>query len=132
MSFAQIGEPLGKSPATRRAVRAERASVLRWRRLLRARLDLLVASYAPPEGLGAMGWDVLPHAQQSVPSTEELRAALDGCTDMDRVQTMHRLRALDRRLAVYAEQIDDALDVTTEELVIRLLTDELARADDQR
>lgn len=38
--------------SVRRALRAERAQLLRWRRLLRARLDLTVARLAPPTHLG--------------------------------------------------------------------------------
>lgn len=125
MSIAHLGEALGlESPAGRRAVRTERASVLRWRRLLRARLDLLVASYAPPEALDPLGLDgTVP------PSAAELTAALDCTTDTDRVSAMHRLRELDRGLAGYAEALDQLIDASTEELVMRLVTDELARPD---
>ncbi len=42
---------------------------------------------------------------------------------------MRRLRDLDRRLAAYADELDRALDATTEALVMRLVTSELERAD---
>lgn len=127
MIATRAGDDLGlDSAATRRAVRAERASVVRWRRLLRARLDLLVATYAPPERLGEMGWDVLPQAQLAAPDVDELRAAIE-ChpSEPDRVGAMRRLRDLDRRLAGYATELDRALDATTEALVMRLVADEL-------
>ncbi|MCB2174270.1 MAG: hypothetical protein KQH57_00525 [Actinomycetales bacterium] len=127
MIVTRTGDTVGlDSAATRRAVRAERASVTRWRRLLRARLDLLVATYAPPERLGEMGWDVLPQAQLAAPDTDELRAAIDNSpAEADRVGAMRRLRDLDRRLAGYATELDAALDATTEALVMRLVADEL-------
>jgi hypothetical protein len=131
MSIAHMDESTGlAAAATRRAVRAERSAVVRWRRLLRARLDLLVATYAPPEELGAMGWDVLPHAQAAAPIGDELRAALGTCThETDQVAAMRRLRDLDRRLATYADELDRALEATTEALVMRLVTSELERAE---
>lgn len=129
MIVTRTGDAVGlDSAATRRAVRAERASVARWRRLLRARLDLLVATYAPPERLGEMGWDVLPQAQQSAPDPDELRAAIESHpAEADRVGAMRRLRDLDRRLAGYAAELDLALDATTEALVMQLVADELDR-----
>jgi hypothetical protein len=129
MIVTRTGEAVGlDTAANRRAVRAERASVVRWRRLLRARLDLLVATYAPPERLGDMGWDVLPQAQLGAPDADELRAAVESCPDAtDRVGAMRRLRDLDRRLAGYAAVLDRALDESTEALVMRLVADELDR-----
>lgn len=128
MSIAHIGESAGlETASTRRAVRAERAEVARWRRLLRARLDLLVASYAPPERLGAMGWDVLPEAQGSLPTAAELRDAIADDPAVDRVAAMQQLRALDRRLGTYADRLDRALDRSTESLVMALVADELDR-----
>ncbi|MDO8106431.1 hypothetical protein Q6348_04395 [Isoptericola sp. b441] len=115
------------SAATRRAVRAERATVNRWRRLVRARLDLLVASYAPPEAIGELTWDVLP-AHADVPVVEELRTAVCRDPAEDRVGAMHRLRELDRRLATYAARLDTAEEKTTERLVMRLVLDELERS----
>ena len=40
----------------RRALRAERARVAWWRRLVRARLDLAVAQAAAPDGRSARTW----------------------------------------------------------------------------
>lgn len=130
MIVTRTGDAVGlDSAATRRAVRAERASVIRWRRLLRARLDLLVATYAPPERLGEMGWDLLPQAQATAPDADELLAAVRQCPDPDdRVGAMRRLRDLDRHLAGYAGALDRALDASTEALVMRLVADELERS----
>ncbi|MCV2393184.1 hypothetical protein OEB99_02585 [Actinotalea sp. M2MS4P-6] len=130
MSIAHLGEPTGlETASTRRAVRAERAEVVRWRRLLRARLDLLVASFAPPEPLGAMGWDVLPDAQLRLPSSEELHQAIAEREQADRVTAMRQLRVLDRRLSAYADELDRALEQSTESLVMALVAEELDRPD---
>lgn len=105
--------------AARRALRAERAQLVRWRRLLRARLDLTVSRFAPPEHLGEYAWDLLPAAQLALPTTAELTAAVTGCPGrgLDPVETMERLRALDRRLAAYQEAIDHAIEMRTSGLV---------------
>ncbi len=130
MSIAHLGESAGlETASTRRAVRAERAEVARWRRLLRARLDLLVASYAPPEGLAQLGWDVLPAAQAAVPTHRELRRAVADAPEADRVGAMRELRVLDRRLAAYADELDRALETSTASLVMALVVDELDRPD---
>lgn len=111
--------------ATRRTLRAERAELLRWRRLLRARLDLAVASFAPPEVLGAMSWDLLPQAQLALPLPSSLRevVVIDGGPDDDRVALMRRLRELDRELAEYGRELDLALEACTEDLLAELLGD---------
>jgi hypothetical protein len=125
MSIAQVGAPLGPGPlATLRALRAERAEAIRWRRLLRARLDLVVASYAPAETLGVTGWDTLHRAQLTLPLPDELFDAVDVAQNGDdRVALMRRLRDLDRRLAAYCAEIDIALERVTEDLVMRLAAD---------
>lgn len=104
--------------AARRALRAERAQLLRWRRLLRARLDLAVAAYAPPDTLGAMSWDILPEAQMSLPHPQDLLDAVRaGHGEEDQVALMQRLRELDRRLAQYQADVDEALERSTQEII---------------
>lgn len=106
--------------AARRALRAERAQLLRWRRLVRARLDLAVAGFAPPDTLGAMSWDVIPEAQMSLPRPHELLAAIQLSEPADQVALMQYLRALDRQLAAYGAHIDAALESSTHEIVRHL------------
>jgi hypothetical protein len=103
--------------AARRALRAEKAQLLRWRRLLRARLDLAVASYAPPDTLGAMSWDILPDAQLSLPRPQELLAVVRVSPAQDQVALMQRLRALDRQLADYQAHLDAALEESTQQIM---------------
>lgn len=130
MPVAHLGADMGLDAApARRAVRSERAEVARWRRLLRARLDLLVASYAPPGPLGTVCWDVLPDAQLALPLADELLRAVALPPETDRVEAMRRLRDLDRQLATYAEELDSTWDMATEGLVRSLVFGELNRSD---
>lgn len=103
--------------ATRRALRAEKAQLLRWRRLLRARLDLAVAAYAPPDTLGAMSWDILPEAQLALPHPQDLLDAVRAVDEKDQVALMQRLRALDQQLAAYEAHVDAALESSTQEIL---------------
>ena len=104
-----------------RALRAEKAQVLRWRRLLRARLDLAVAAYAPPEDLGALTWDLLPGANLALPLPEVLADAVVVPAPTDQVALMERLRMLDRLLTTYGIEIDAALDASTDQAARHLV-----------
>ncbi|MBX9245779.1 hypothetical protein ICW40_13300 [Actinotalea ferrariae] len=106
------GPPLTRPSAssTRRTLRAEKTQLARWRRLVRARLDLAVASFAPPDHVGAMSWDILPEAQLALPMPQELLAAVTVDPPSDPVALMERLRRLDRMLAAYGAELDAALD----------------------
>lgn len=125
MSLAQeCGLPSREDPMrSRRALRAEKAELLRWRRLLRARLDLAVASFAPPEALGAVAWDLLPQAHRALPHDVLLRDAVAVEDGVDRVALMQGLRELDRALATYGSELDAALERCTDQLVARLAGD---------
>ena len=129
MAIAQVKERrTGCGPdarAARRALRAEKAQLLRWRRLLRARLDLAVASYAPPDTLGAMSWDILPEAQMALPHPQELLDLVRTPGGDDQVALMQRLRDLDQQLAEYEAHLDEALEESTQEVL-----DSFARARD--
>lgn len=98
---------------TRRALRAEKAQLTRWRRLVRARLDLAVAAFAPPDALGEMNWDIVPEAQLALPMPEALAHAVAVPPPADPVALMEHLRALDRMLADYGRELDSALEETT-------------------
>ena len=103
--------------AARRALRDERDQLLRWRRLVRARLDLTVARFAPPRPLGALNWDLRPGAEAPLPDHQRISDILGAVEDEDAVELMHRLRDLDRELARYGTVIDDALDEHTQRLL---------------
>ncbi|WP_182112267.1 MULTISPECIES: hypothetical protein [unclassified Actinotalea] len=102
------------SRSTRAALRTERAQLARWRRLVRARLDLAVAALAPPDHVGAMTWDLLPEAQMALPAPQELVRAVTVATprDQDPVALLEHLRHLDQRLAAYGAALDAALETT--------------------
>lgn len=122
MALAQVqgAGPLGPAAdarAARRALRAERAQLSHWRRLLRARLDLAVAGLAPPEHLGALTWDVVPDAVALLPRAGELSEAVRVADDVDVVELLTRLRRLDRMLSRYAEELDGAIEETTQDLL---------------
>lgn len=108
--------------AVRRALRAEKAQLLRWRRLVRARLDLVVASYAPPDTLGAMSWDILPEAQMSLPHPQDLIATVRVAGATDEVALMQHLRELDRQLADYGAHLDSALEMSTQQIMRHMAT----------
>ena len=121
MSSTQVTDrtfrPSTDARAIRRALRAEKAQLLRWRRLVRARLDLAVAGFAPPDTLGTMSWDILPEAQMSLPHPQSLLAAVRVTGATDDVALMHALRTLDRQLAEYGAQLDAALEMSTQQIM---------------
>lgn len=103
--------------AARRALRDERDQLLRWRRLVRARLDLTVARFAPPRPLGTLSWDLLPGGDAALPRAEHLDDVLGPATDEDAIELMRRLRAIDHELARYGSALDTALDEHTQRLL---------------
>jgi hypothetical protein len=136
MTSTQITErprgPRTDARSVRRALRAEKAQLLRWRRLLRSRLDLAVAGYAPPDTLGAMSWDILPDAQMSLPKPQDLIEAMNVGVTEDEVALMQRLRRLDRQLAAYGARLDAALEASTQEIMCSIASPGPDLRDDAR
>ena len=136
MTSTQVTErtlgPRTDARTVRRALRAEKAQLLRWRRLLRARLDLAVAGYAPPDTLGAMSWDILPKAQMSLPKPQDLLEAVNVGVTEDEVALMQRLRRLDRQLAAYGARLDAALEASTQQIMWSLASPRSDQQDDPR
>lgn len=112
---------------SRRALRIERTRVARWRQLLRARIDLAVATAALPEPLGQDPSGVLPvGAERDLPCHLELVCAvLDGAqpAELDR---LGELRDLDHRLASYESTVSQALGGATDEFIRQLAMDPAA------
>jgi len=107
----------------RRALRAEQARVVWWRRLVRARIDLAVAGAARPDPLGEDVAFQLPlDVTLSLPRPSELESLLPDVVPTD-VEALGRLRELDSRLASYEESVSDALVRTTDRLISRLADD---------
>lgn len=118
--LSDLSEPLSRSRVARsdrRSLRAEKAQLQHWRRLLRARLDLAVGAFAPPEPLGSVAWETLPAAHHDLPDGAALAAAVSVGAPGDPVELMTRLRDLDRSLAAYGRALDDALETSTEHVV---------------
>ncbi|WP_421735151.1 hypothetical protein [Cellulomonas sp.] len=108
----------------RRALRAERARVAWWRRLVRARLDLAVAQAARPQTLGEDVAFQLPlEVGLDVPRPAALAAVLAGTDPAADVGRLHELRALDEQLSAYAAGVEAALTRATDRLIVRLAVD---------
>jgi hypothetical protein len=112
---------------SRRALRAESARLGRWRRLVRARMDLALAASMAPEPLGVEAFGLLPpHVGDDLPMYGELLEAVQVAHGGDEVWRLERLRDFDGRLAEYQASVDTTLDATTAEFVRRLSFDPAA------
>ncbi|NLF06078.1 MAG: hypothetical protein GX593_13920 [Actinomycetales bacterium] len=120
------GRSLSELRRARRLLRAERARIVQWRRLVRARLDLAIAVAAQPDALG-QDPDVLPTGTEAdLPMHAELVEHVLGggpSIELDRLQA---LRALDRQLARYEQSVTEALDAATTEFIRRVASDPTA------
>lgn len=106
-----------------RALRAEKTRVAWWRRLVRARLDLLVARTVGPQALGEEIAFALPiEVGLEVPRPAELSVVL-GRREPSDVSQLEALRALDKRLARYQAGVEEAFVRATDALIDRLATD---------
>lgn len=112
----------------RRALRLEHQHVRRWRLLLRDRIELAVASAAPPRvpGEDPDVRDLLPLGTdplRGLPGAAELASAVRGALPLAEMEQLPRLRELDGRLADYQEQLGTALDELTELYITELARD---------
>ena len=112
--------------SSRLALRAERARVSHWRRLVGASLDLAVAATAVPEEIGddAMLLDMGPHAL--APRRSALVRAMRWNLPTSEVHRLPELRELDEQLACYARFLDASLADKTAQLIEILATDPAA------
>ena len=126
---------LAQTPATalsdvrssRWALGLERTRIKHWRRLLRARIDLAVASAALPEPLGQDANGVLPvDIERDLPDDVELASAVLGGRPPRELDRLGDLRALDRRLASYESTVSEALGGATAEYIRQLAEDPAA------
>ena len=116
--------------STRWALRLERTRVRHWRRLVRARIDLAVASAVLPDPLGQDAAGVLPvDIERDLPDGLELaNAVLTGLADGE-LDRLGDLWALDRRLASYESTVSEALGGATAQYVRQLAVDPAACLD---
>lgn len=97
----------------RRALVAESARASYWRRLLRARLDLLVASRSMPDPL-TRPCAALPEP----PDRDQLRMLVEA-PECEVVDLLRALDAASRALGSYRAEVVAATDAATSELVER-------------
>ena len=113
--------------SSRQALRVERVLIARWRHLLRARIDLAVATAALPDPLGRrVDHALASDAERDLPGHLDLVCAvLDGgpLAGLDRLDA---LRDLDRRLARYEATVNRALGGTTDAFIQTLALDPAA------
>ncbi|RMI09744.1 hypothetical protein [Cellulomonas triticagri] len=106
----------------RSALRLEHQHVVRWRRLVRDRLELAVAAAAPPAPPGVCA-DVratLGASAHDVPAAAELAAAVRGALPVAEVHELPHLRDLDMRLARYEMRLEDSLRDLTDQYIEQL------------
>lgn len=107
--------------SSRWALRLERTRIKHWRRLLRARIDLTVASAVLPESLGHDPLGVLPvDAERDLPDDLELASAVLAGLPAGELDRLGDLRALDQRLASYECTVSQALDGATSAYIRQL------------
>jgi len=117
-------DPLHALRLERRALRAERERVSRWRRVVHARMDLAVAAAATPGPLGEDVAFLLPlDVCLQVPGPDELHHALPRTNAGSEVGLLSGLRELDERLATYAKGVEKALAGATSRLVEQVAAD---------
>jgi len=125
MTLAGTADQLTELRRQRGALRLEHQHVVRWRRLVRDRLELAVAAAAPPQAPGACPdvRSVLGASVADVPPAAELAAAVRGALPIAEVHELPRLRDLDLRLARYEMRLEDALRRLTDRYIDRLARD---------
>lgn len=112
--------------SSRYALRAERARVAHWRRLVAASLDLAVAAAAVPESLGDDIRLLDAGDLVAAPRRSALVRAMRWGLPAGEVHRIPELRDLDDQLAQYARHLDESLAAKTAELVEILATDPAA------
>lgn len=124
MTLAGTAAELVELRRQRGALRLEHQHVVRWRRLVRDRLELAVAAAAPPQSPGADPdvRDLLGPADD-VPPAAELAAAVRGALPIAEMHELPRLRDLDARLARYETRLVDALRELTDRYIEQLARD---------
>ena len=127
MPLATRSVSVSQLRSSRRALRDERARVCYWRRLVSARLDLAVASAAPPAPLG-LDPAMLPAGAvlTAPPASADIARALPRNLPISEIHHLDLLYRLDEQLATYQFNLDTVLAATTEQFIERLSANPLA------
>ncbi|MGV8967431.1 MAG: hypothetical protein ACOH2F_14275 [Cellulomonas sp.] len=113
--------------SARWALRLERTRIQHWRRLVRARIDLAVASAVLPDPLGQDAAGVLPvDIERDLPDDLELANAVLAGLASGELDRLGDLRALDRRLASYESTVSEALGGATAQYISQLAAEPAA------
>ena len=107
MPLATTSVSMSELRSSRRALRDERARVSYWRRLVSARLDLAVASAAPPEPLG-LDPTMFPAGAvlKAPPASADIARALPRALPISEIHHLDLLHRLDEQLATYQYNLD--------------------------
>ncbi|WP_062381415.1 hypothetical protein [Demequina pelophila] len=112
------GTAVGELRLRRRDLRRALARVRWWRRLVRARRDLVTAHLARPEAGGGGGLEISWEALAAgAPTTAELEEAVWPEERGWGPSTLDDLDELDTRLAAYETRTADSLDNVTAQMV---------------
>jgi hypothetical protein len=124
MTQADSGAELTELRRQRQALRLEHQHVVRWRRLVRDRLELAVAAAAPPQVPGEdLEVRALLVCPDDIPPAAELAAAVRGALPIAEMYELPHLRDLDMRLARYELRLDEALRTVTDQYIEQLSRD---------
>lgn len=121
---AQHDRSLHELHRTRAALRAEMNRILHWRRLIKARIDLSVATALLPERIGQESVSpLLLDYPDTLPTHEVLAQLVRGSSTTSDVFQLGELRRIERELLDYGDTVRRSLEYTTERLVFRLTQD---------
>jgi hypothetical protein len=96
------GQTVPELQATHRELRHELTSIIHWRRLLKARMDLCTAHAAPPKQLGGSITEYFSSSDLPVPhEITELPKNILGDLHAFRASTLPELKAQDSALRQY-------------------------------
>ena len=106
---------------TRAALREEMNRVLHWRRLIKARIDLSVATALLPEQIGREAVSpMLLEYPEHLPAHAVLAQMVRGSSTTSEVFQIGELRRIELELIAYGDTVRRSLEFSTERLVFRL------------
>lgn len=111
--------------ARRRVLRTEVSTVAHWRRLVRAQIDLAVASALLPDRLGIETWSLMEPGSVQPPDHARMAQLVRGVATPSAVLGLTELRDVDNALASYGASVRGELERVTS-LLVEALTDVLA------
>lgn len=109
---------------TRTLLRSEMTTLVHWRRLIRARIDLAVATVLLPDQISPDVREILPlDHHEPLPEHEFLAQMVRGSSTTSEVFQLGELRKAEKQLLEYSGTVRRSLEFTTSQLVFRLAQD---------